>query len=83
MRRSSYRLDSSIPRKSAAADIYGCFSDLTGCGKTISAWQNLDGLHGWAKCRTLPQDAQNGQRSHPPNPGALRRALSHARTRSG
>jgi len=28
------------------------------------------------------QDAQNGQTSHPPNPGAPRRALSHARPRS-
>ena len=26
-----------------------------------------------------PQDAQNGQTSHPPNPGAPRRALSQAR----
>jgi hypothetical protein len=28
------------------------------------------------------QDAQKGQTSHPPNPGAPRRALSHARPRS-
>jgi hypothetical protein len=29
--------------------------------------------------RIYPQDAQKGQTSHPPNPGAPRRALSHAR----
>jgi hypothetical protein len=29
--------------------------------------------------RIFPQDAQKGQTSHPPNPGAPRRTLSHAR----
>ncbi len=50
-----------------------------GYGKTISAHQSFDGLHVWDKSRTLQQDAQKGQTSHPPNPGASRRAYSQAR----
>jgi hypothetical protein len=52
---------------------------LTGCGKTISVQQNFASLHVWDKSRTPSQDAQKGQTSHPPNPGAPRRALSRAR----
>ena len=40
---------------------------------------NFDGLHVWHNSRPLPQDAQKGQISHPPNPGAPRRALSQVR----
>src|SRR5205809_3590892 len=36
------------------------------------------GHHG-GKTKTLHQDAQKAQTSHPPNPGAPRRALSQAR----
>ena len=39
----------------------------------------LQGLHVWHNGETLPQDAQKGQNSHPPNPGAPRRALSQSR----
>jgi hypothetical protein len=41
--------------------------------------ENFDALHVWHNRSTFPQDAQKGQTSHPPNPGAPRRALSHAR----
>jgi hypothetical protein len=47
--------------------------------KTISARQNFAGLHVRNTRRTSLQDAQKGQTSHPPNPGAPRRALSQAR----
>ena len=43
------------------------------------ARENFDGPHVWHNGRTLPQDAQNGQTSHPPNPGAPRRAVPQAR----
>jgi hypothetical protein len=43
------------------------------------ACENFDSLHVWHNRRTLPQDAQKGQTSHPPSPGAPRRALSLAR----
>jgi hypothetical protein len=43
------------------------------------AHQDFDGSHVWDKRKPLPQDAQKGQTSHPPNPGAPRRALSLAR----
>jgi hypothetical protein len=39
---------------------------LAGCGKTIVARWKFNG----------PQDAQKDQTSHPPNPGAPRRAFS-------
>jgi len=35
--------------------------------------------HSWHSRRTLSQDAQKGKTSHPPNPGAPRRALSQSR----
>jgi len=41
--------------------------------------ENFDATHVWHNNSTLAQDAQKGQTSHPPNPGAPRRALSHAR----
>ena len=43
------------------------------------ARETFDGPHVWHNRKTLPQDAQKGQTSHPPNPGAPRRALSQAR----
>ena len=52
---------------------------LTGCGKTMSVRQNVDGPHVWLNRKIFPQDAQKGQTSHPPNPGAPRRAFSPAR----
>ena len=52
---------------------------LAGCGKIISAQKRFDGPHVWDKRRTPSQDDQKGQTSHPPNPGAPRRTLSHAR----
>ena len=48
---------------------------LAGCGKTTLARENFEGPHVWYNSRTLPQDAQKGQTSHPPNPGAPRRAF--------
>jgi hypothetical protein len=42
---------------------------LAGCEKTISAQPNFEALHVWNKKRAIPQDAQKGQTSHPPNPG--------------
>ena len=39
-------------------------------GKTISAQQNFNGLHVRDSKRTPLRDAQKGQTSHPPNPGA-------------
>ena len=57
--------ESVLPRQSDPADFYACFPDLTGCRKTISARQNFDGLHVWAKWRTLPQDAQKGCPARP------------------
>jgi hypothetical protein len=39
----------------------------------------LDGPYVWHNRRTVLQDAQKGQASHPPNPGAPRRAYSQAR----
>ena len=50
-----------------------------GFGKTASIQQNFDGLRVWHDRGTLSQDAQKGQTSHPPNPGAPRRAVSQAR----
>ena len=47
--------------------------------KTISAQQNFENLHVRDKSRTPSKDAQKGQTFHPPNPGALRRALPQAR----
>jgi hypothetical protein len=52
---------------------------LAGCGQSISAQQNFNVLHVWNKKGTPPQDAQKFQTSHPPNPGAPRRAFSQAR----
>ena len=46
--------------------------------KTISAQQSFDGLRVWDKEKIHPQDDQKDRTSHPPNPGAPRRALSHA-----
>ena len=54
-------------------------SILQAAGKTNSAQQNFDGLHVCDMRGTPSQDAQKGQTSHPPNPGAPRRALSQAR----
>ena len=31
---------------------------LAGCGKTIVARENFEGLHVWRNWRSLPQDAQ-------------------------
>ena len=58
---------------------YARLGNLAGCGKTILACYNFDGPHVWHNRRTLSQDAQKGQTSHPPDPGAPRRALSLAR----
>ena len=44
--------------------------------------ENFDGPHVWHNRRTLPQDAQKSQTSHPPSPGAPRRALPQARPSS-
>jgi len=43
------------------------------------ARENVEGLHMYANEKTLMQDVQNVQTSHPPSPGAPRRALSQAR----
>jgi len=51
---------------------------LAGCGKTIVHGGNSMARRSRAT-ENSAQDAQKGQTSHPPNPGALRRALSQAR----
>ena len=48
---------------------------IVGCGKTMPAYENFDGPYMWHNRRPLPQDGQEGQTSHPPNPGAPRRAI--------
>jgi hypothetical protein len=45
-------------------------------------YENFDGPDAWDNRETLLQHAQKGQTSHPPNPGALRRALSKQRRNS-
>ena len=52
---------------------------IAGCGKTMLARENFDGEHVWHNRKTLLRDAQKGQTSHPPNPGAPRRAAPRAR----
>ena len=47
--------------------------------RAVLACENFYSLYLWPSRRTLPQDAQKGQTSHPPNPGAPKRALSQAR----
>ena len=42
---------------------------LPGCGTTLWVRRNFTGLHIWDNRRTAPQDAQEGQTSHPPSPG--------------
>ncbi len=49
---------------------------LAGCGKTAVVRPIFDGSPVSQSKSTLPQDAQKGRWSHPPNPGAPRRALS-------
>jgi len=47
-------------------DTYSCpVVLLAGCGKTISASQNINGLQVWDTSRTLPQDAQKGRSARP------------------
>ena len=60
-------------------DTFSVSGFQVGCRKTNSTQQSFDGLHVWDKRRTPPQDVQKGQTSHPPNPGAPRRALPQAR----
>ena len=43
------------------------------------AHESFDGRHVWHNRKTVPQDAQKGQPSHPPNPGTPRRALFQSR----
>jgi len=49
----------------------GCHArpTLSRMRKTLWAYRNFTGLHVWDNRRTLPQDAQKGQTSYPPNPG--------------
>ena len=54
-------------------------STLVGYCKIIVAGENFDGPHMVYSKGTLPQDTQKGQTSHPPNPGAPRRAVPRAR----
>ena len=66
-------------RRHKTTPVQSSVSCLASCGATISAGENFEGPHVWPNGKTLLQYAQKDQTSHPPNPGAPRRALSQAR----
>jgi len=52
---------------------------LTGSEKTIMSPFEIENLNIWIHGRISPKDARKGRCSHPPNPGAPRRASPQVR----